>query len=198
MFILSLGAGSLTRHAHLHGSNWCLCQFSMSRSCVHIPRKAEPLLLKFSTGMDNPYYFPMSVFKLTYFYWSIVDSQCCVSFRCTAKWFHFYIIYTYSAYMIDIYIYHICFPGGAVVKNLPANAGDARDVGQSVGWVDPLEEEMTTHSIILTWRIPWTKEPDRLQSMGSQRIRHVWMTEQAHAHILHIFFFFRLSSIISY
>ena len=60
-----------------------------------------------------------------------------------------------------------------MVKNLPANAGDARDVGQSVGWVDPLEEEMTTHSIILTWRIPWTKEPDRLQSMGSQRIRHV-------------------------
>ena len=60
-----------------------------------------------------------------------------------------------------------------MVKNLPANARDARDAGQSLGCVDPLEEEMTTHSIILTWRIPWTKEPDRLQSMGSQRIGHV-------------------------
>ena len=51
----------------LHGSNWCLCQFSMSRSCVYIPRKAEPLLLKFSTGMDNPYYFPMSFFLIDLF-----------------------------------------------------------------------------------------------------------------------------------
>ena len=37
---------------------------------------------------------------------------------------------------------------------------------QSLGWEDPLEEGMTTHSIILAWRIPWTEEPDRLQSMG--------------------------------
>ena len=37
---------------------------------------------------------------------------------------------------------------------------------------DPLEEEMATHSSILAWRIPWTEEPGRLQSMGSQRVRH--------------------------
>ena len=37
---------------------------------------------------------------------------------------------------------------------------------------DPLEKEVATHSSILAWRIPWTEEPDRLQSMGSQRIRH--------------------------
>ena len=163
------------------------CQFSMSRSCVYILRKAEPLFLKFSTGMDHSYYFPMSSLKFTYFYWSIVDLQCCVSFRCMAKWSSLYIIYTYSAY---IYIYHICFPGGTVVKNLPAKAGDAKDAGRSPGWEDPLEEEMTTHSIILAWRIPWTKEPNRLQSTGSQRIRHVWVTEHAHACILHIFFSF--------
>ena len=42
----------------------------------------------------------------------------------------------------------------------------------SLGWEDPLEEEMTTHSSILAWRIPWTEEPSRLQSMGSQRIGH--------------------------
>ena len=43
---------------------------------------------------------------------------------------------------------------------------------QSLGWEDPLEKEMATHSSILAWRIPWTKEPGRLQSMGSQRVRH--------------------------
>ena len=37
-----------------------------------------------------------------------------------------------------------------------------------LGWEDPLEKEMATHSIILAWRIPWTEEPSRLQSMGSQ------------------------------
>ena len=41
-----------------------------------------------------------------------------------------------------------------------------------LGWEDPLEEEMATHSSILAWRIPWTEEPDRLQSMGLQRIGH--------------------------
>ena len=41
------------------------------------------------------------------------------------------------------------FPGGSVVKNLPANAGDAKDVVQSLGWEDPLEKEMATHSSIL-------------------------------------------------
>ena len=37
---------------------------------------------------------------------------------------------------------------------------------------DPLEKEMTTHSCTLAWKIPWTEEPDRLQSMGSQRVGH--------------------------
>ena len=43
---------------------------------------------------------------------------------------------------------------------------------QSVGWEDPLEEEMATHSSILAWRIPWTEEPGGLQSIGSQRVEH--------------------------
>ena len=42
----------------------------------------------------------------------------------------------------------------------------------SLGWEDPLEEGVATHSRILACRIPWTEEPDGLQSMGSQRIRH--------------------------
>ena len=43
---------------------------------------------------------------------------------------------------------------------------------QSLGWEDPLEKEMVTHSSTLAWRIPWTEEPSRLQSTGSQRVRH--------------------------
>ena len=43
---------------------------------------------------------------------------------------------------------------------------------QSLGREDPLEKEMATHSSILAWKIPWTEEPGRLQSLGSQRIEH--------------------------
>ena len=43
---------------------------------------------------------------------------------------------------------------------------------QSLGWKDPLEKEMETHSSTLAWKIPWTEEPGRLQSMGSQRVGH--------------------------
>ena len=61
------------------------------------------------------------------------------------------------------------FSGGLVVKNLPAMQ---ETWVQSLGQEDPLEKEMATHSSILAWRIPWTKEPGRLQSMGLQRIGH--------------------------
>ena len=50
-----------------------------------------------------------------------------------------------------------------VKKNLPANAGD---MGSIPGWEDPMEEGMTTHPSILTWRIPWTQEPGRLHPLG--------------------------------
>ena len=57
-----------------------------------------------------------------------------------------------------------------VVKNLPANAGDIKVQVQSLGQEDFLKEGMATHSSILVWRIQWTGEPGRLQSMRSQRI----------------------------
>ena len=47
---------------------------------------------------------------------------------------------------------------------------------RSLGWEDPLEKEMVTHSNTLAWKIPWTEEPGRLQSKGSQRVRHDWAT----------------------
>ena len=43
---------------------------------------------------------------------------------------------------------------------------------RSLGWEDPLEKEMATHSSIIVWRIPWTEEPDGLKSTESQRVRH--------------------------
>ena len=64
-------------------------------------------------------------------------------------------------------------PGAALVaqriKRLPAMQ---ETQVRSLGWEDPLEKEMATHSSILAWRIPWTEEPGRLQSMGSQRVGH--------------------------
>ena len=43
---------------------------------------------------------------------------------------------------------------------------------QSLGWEDPLEKEMATHSSTVAWKIPWTEEPGKLQPMGSQRVGH--------------------------
>ena len=70
------------------------------------------------------------------------------------------------------YFLHPSFTGASLVvqsvKNLPS-------VGEicvrSLGWEDPLEEGMATHSSTLAWRIPWREEPGGLQSMGSQRVR---------------------------
>ena len=56
-----------------------------------------------------------------------------------------------------------------MVKHLPATWA-------TLSWEDFLEKEMATHSSTLAWRIPWTEEPSRLQSMGSQRVRHDWET----------------------
>ena len=61
------------------------------------------------------------------------------------------------------------FLGGSVVKNLPA----MQEIWvRSLGFEDPLERGMATHSSIFAWRIPWTGEPGGLQSMGLQRVGH--------------------------
>ena len=59
------------------------------------------------------------------------------------------------------------------VKSLPAMQ---ETWVRSLSWEDPLEKEMATHSSILAWKTPWTEEPGRLQSMGSQRVRQDWAT----------------------
>ena len=58
-----------------------------------------------------------------------------------------------------------------VVKNPPASAGNMKDEVRSLGWEDPLEEGMATHSSILSWGAPWTEEPAGLQPIGSRRVR---------------------------
>ena len=61
------------------------------------------------------------------------------------------------------------FPGGSVVKNLPAMQ---ETQVQSLGWEDPLEKAMATHSSVLAWRIPGAGEPGGLPSTGSHRVEH--------------------------
>ena len=61
------------------------------------------------------------------------------------------------------------FPGGSDGKE---SACDMRDPSLIPGWKDSLEKGMATHSSILAWRIPWTEEPGKLQSMRLQRVRY--------------------------
>ena len=63
-------------------------------------------------------------------------------------------------------LFHLASQVAPVVKNPPANAGDAEMRVPSLGLEDPLEKEMVTHSSILAWKITWTEEPGELQSMG--------------------------------
>ena len=65
-----------------------------------------------------------------------------------------------------------------MVKNPPANAGDPKDSDSIPGSGTSLQEEMATHSSILAWKIPWTEELGRLQSMGSESDT----TEHTHTH----------------
>ena len=83
----------------------------------------------------------------------------------------FFFTFNILEYIVDAYsvLPVICkgFPGGS--GGLPA----VRETQvRSLGWEDPLEKEMATHSSILAWRVPWTEEPGRLQSIGLQRVGH--------------------------
>ena len=91
------------------------------------------------------------------------------------------------------------FPGDSVVKNLPANARDAREASLIPEWGRYLEEEMATHSSILAWKVPWSEEPGDPQYTGSQGPD---TTEHTHAmslgFVLSCYFFFFLPSFLSF
>ena len=70
--------------------------------------------------------------------------------------------------IIYIYVYMWC-PSGSDGKEFACSVGD---LGSNPGSGRSAGEEMSTHASILVWRIPWTKEPSRLQSMGSKRVEH--------------------------
>ena len=97
----------------------------------------------------------------------------------TDYWVEFPVLYSRCFGVIAIiYIYISCRCGLSKWhsgKKSPANAGDTREVGSvpgSLGQEDPLEQEITTHSSILTWKIPWMEGPGGLQSTESWRVRH--------------------------
>ena len=73
----------------------------------------------------------------------------------------------------------VVFTGGSVVKNLLA-------MQEMLGWEDPLEKGMATHSSILACRISWTEEPCGLESMGSKRVRYDLATKQQQGPIYYI------------
>jgi len=83
--------------------------------------------------------------------------------------------------MIQLYKYiYLGFPLGSVVKELPCNEGD---LGSVSGLGTYAQRKMMSFSSILAWRISWTDEPSRLQSIGSQRVGHIESNERAQAHI---------------
>ena len=71
--------------------------------------------------------------------------------------------------LLSLILVSVGFPGGSDGKVSACNAGD---LGSILGGRDPLEKEMAIHFSTFAWKIPWTEEPDKLQSMGLQRVRH--------------------------
>ena len=76
----------------------------------------------------------------------------------------------------DLAIHCVCIWASLVTQTTKDSACNVGDPVWSLGWEDPLEKEMATHSSNLAWRTPWTEEPGGLQSMRSQRVRHDWVT----------------------
>ena len=72
----------------------------------------------------------------------------------------------------ELLIFSLGLPSGSVVKDSPAMQEPQELQVRSLGQEDPLEDGMATHSSILAWRVPGTKEPGKLQSIRSQRVRH--------------------------
>ena len=93
----------------------------------------------------------------------------------------FFLYLTNSSLLAIIYFLTVYLPLSEIfwaswvvllIKNFPVNARDIRDAGSIPGQEDSLDKGMATHSSILIWRIPWTEEPNGLQSIGSHKVGH--------------------------
>ena len=95
------------------------------------------------------------------------ETRHCFLFDNFSAWFtlHLYSPTSLSLFIMSIWASLVAH----LVKNPPAMQ---EPWVQSLGWEDPLEEGMATHSSILAWKSPWTEEPGGLQSLGSQRVGH--------------------------
>ena len=104
--------------------------------------------------------------------WKVVYSVPLFIFACLG----FFLLIQFHLVVICLFIVSISWASQEAqwVRNLPAMQEMQETQIRSLGGEDPLEEGMATHSNIIAWRIPWTEEPGRLQSMGSQRVRHDW------------------------
>ena len=115
--------------------------------------------------------------------------QFCLQGAGSSQWLHIKLISQSSldhhlfilihSFIQQIFIEHLLYFGASLVaqrvKRLPA-MWETRV--WSLGWEDLLEKEMATYSSTLAWKIPWTEEPGRLESMGLQRVGHDWATSQ--------------------
>ena len=100
-------------------------------------------------------------------------------------------IYMYIYIYIYIYIYTHTHRASLVAQRLKRLPGMQETQVQSLGQEAPLEKGMATHSSTLAWRIPWTEEPGRLQSMGLQRVGHDWATSLSYIYTPYWFFLWR-------
>ena len=82
-------------------------------------------------------------------------------------------MFRYSKFKVKIRIQQPNLTRASLVAQMVKNLLAMQEIQVlPLGWEDPLEKGMATHSNIPAWRIPWTEEPDGLQSIGSQRVRH--------------------------
>ena len=81
------------------------------------------------------------------------------------------LLFSFIPSLLYPFVMNICFLGGSVVRNLPAVQ---KTQVRYLGWEDPLEKDMATHSSILAWRILWREQHSGLQPMGLHRVGHDW------------------------
>ena len=137
-------------------------KFKTTKSFMYLTVMAD-LLHSFLNPQQNFYLCESPLYRhswLSHFYWEVFAS--CLSFLCFL--FFLAVLWEFNSSYFRL-------------KRLPP----MRETRVwSLGREDPLEKEMAIHSSILAWRIPWTEKPSRLQSTGSQRVGHDWVTSPLH------------------